>query len=117
LPDNTISQILEDEAGRLWLGTSVGIACVSKRGLNDFTTGRSPTIYAQLYNRTEGMLSEECTGGYFPAGLKTTSGLLWFSTLKGAVVVDPRNHPTNAPIPSVALEEILVDGVPDPEFQ
>ena len=116
LPDNTISQILEDNAERLWLGTSAGIVCVSKRSLNDFTTGRTPTVFSLLYNRSEGMLSEECTGGFYPAGYKAASGLLWFSTAKGAVIVDPNNQPTNAPVPSVVLEEILVDGVPVPEF-
>src|SRR5437763_13749625 len=56
------------------------------------------------------MLSEECTGGFCPAGLKTQSGLLWFSTMKGIVVVDPRPHKADAPAPEVVLEETLVDG-------
>jgi ligand-binding sensor domain-containing protein/signal transduction histidine kinase len=112
LPDNTISQILEDDAGRLWLGTSGGIACVSKRGLDDFAAGKTPAVYSQLFGRTEGMLAEECVGGFHPAGLKTASGQLWFSTVKGAVVVEPRAQPTNAAPPSVVLEEVLVDGVP-----
>ncbi len=60
------------------------------------------------------MLSEECTGGFCPAGLKTKSGQLWFSTLKGVVVVDPRLQPGTEPMPNTVLEEVLVDGVPDP---
>jgi signal transduction histidine kinase/ligand-binding sensor domain-containing protein len=115
LPDNTISQILEDDADRLWLGTSGGIACVGKRGLDDFSAGRSPAIYSQLFGRAEGMLSEQCIGGFHPAGLKTKSGQLWFSTSKGAVVVDPRSQPTNAPVLSVVIEEVLVDGIPTSE--
>jgi signal transduction histidine kinase len=60
------------------------------------------------------MLSEECTGGFYPAGLKTKSGLLWFSTLKGVAVVNPRVQPTTTLMPNTVLEEVLVDGVPDP---
>jgi signal transduction histidine kinase len=117
LPDNTVSQILEDHAGRLWLGSNRGIACVNKNELEELAAGRIPAVYPQVYGRTEGMPSEECTGGFSPAGLKTKSGLLWFSTLKGIVVADPSPHTASAAIPPVALEEVLLDGVPDAEFR
>jgi ligand-binding sensor domain-containing protein/signal transduction histidine kinase len=114
LPDDTISQILEDGEGRLWLGSNRGIACVSKRELDGLTPGK--ILHPLIYGRTEGMLSEECTGGFYPAGLKTKSGLLWFSTLKGIVVVDPRSQMVKTSPPTVRLEEVLVDGAPVPEF-
>ena len=114
LPDNNISQIIEDNAGRLWLGTSGGIACVSKRRLDELASGKISTVYPRLFGRAEGMLSEECTGGFCPAGLKSKSGLLWFSTLKGVAVVNPRVLPTIIAIPNTVLEEVLVDGVPVP---
>jgi ligand-binding sensor domain-containing protein/signal transduction histidine kinase len=110
LPDNTISQILEDGFGSLWLGTKRGIARVSKTELEDLATGKISSLYPQLYGRFEGMLSEECTGGFHPAGLKTKAGLLWFSTLKGVVVADPRPQPAPSPPPAVVLELVLVDG-------
>jgi len=111
LPDNTISQILEDNSGRLWLGNNRGIACVGKTDLEEITSGKKLVLYPQVYGRMEGMLSEECTGGFCPAGLKTKSGSLWFSTSKGITVAD--SHPPNdaAPPPAVILEEVLVDGV------
>jgi ligand-binding sensor domain-containing protein/signal transduction histidine kinase len=117
LPDDTISQILEDDTGRLWLGTSRGIVCVEKHRLDELAAGRLAAVVPKLFGRGDGMLSEECTGGFCPAGLKTKSGLLWFSTLKGVVVVNPRAQ-IGAPEPSkVVLEEIRVDGVPEPSFQ
>jgi hypothetical protein len=111
LPDNTISQILEDGKGRLWLGSNRGIACVGKRELEELVAGKIAVVYPQVYGRAEGMPSEECTGGFYPAGLKTQSGQLCFSTLKGIVVVDPRLRTAEAPAPAVVLEETLVDGV------
>jgi ligand-binding sensor domain-containing protein/signal transduction histidine kinase len=116
LPDNTISQILEDDFGRLWLGSNRGIACVSKQELMDLEAGKISALYPQVYGRDEGMPSEECTSGFYPAGLKTHSGLLWFSTLKGIVVTDPRPRVANAAAPTVALEEALVDGTPAPKI-
>ena len=111
LPDDTISQILEDDMGRLWLGSNRGIACVSKAELAELAAGKLTVIYPQAYGRAEGMVSEECTGGYFPAGLKMKAGRLSFSTLKGIVVVDPRSQAADPAPPAVVLEETLVDGV------
>lgn len=112
LPDNTISHILEDDTGRLWLGCDRGIVCVSKRELEELASREITTVYPQSYGRSEGMLSEECSSGFFPAGLKTKSGLLWFSTLKGVVAVDPRLNTASELPPTVVLEEVLLDGNP-----
>ena len=112
LPDNTISQILEDDSERLWLGSNRGLACISKRELEQLAAGSIPAVYPQLYGRAEGMPEEQCTGGFCPAGLKAKSGRLWFSTLRGVVVVDPRPQRTDAPAPTVLLEQVLVDGLP-----
>lgn len=110
LPDNTISQILEDDSDRLWLGSNRGLACVSKKELKELAAGKSHKVYPQLYGRAEGMFSDECTGGFCPAGLKSKSGRLWFPTLKGlAVAAPPRSE--DSPVPPVLLEEILVDGI------
>ena len=112
LPDNTVSVILEDDSGHLWLGGNRGIACVGKADFAALASGHASALYPQVYGQTEGLLSEECTGGFCPAGLKTKSGLLWFPTLKGIVAVDPRPRTPSAPAPLVALESVLVDGVP-----
>lgn len=111
LPDNTISQIMEDGQGRLWLGSNRGIACVGKRELEELVAGKIAVVYPQVYGRAEGMPSEECMGGFYPAGLKTQSGQLCFSTLKGIVVADPRSRTAEPPAPAVVLEETMLDGV------
>jgi len=124
LPDNTISQILEDDNGRLWLGGNRGIICVKKRelpgatdasSLEDLAERRIAAVYPQIYGREDGMVSEECISGCFPIGLKAKSGLLWFPTQQGIVVVDPHRPIADPPPPAVSIEEILVDGVPTSE--
>ena len=126
LPDNTISEILDDDKGRLWLGSNRGIACLNKEELQDFISGKIAAVYPQVFGRAEGMLSDECVGGFCPSGLKTASGRLWFPTLKGLVVVDPGVRLSKLPVPPVLLEQVSVDGVShsvygmfagrDPEF-
>ena len=112
LPDNTISQILEDDDGRLWLGNNRGIACVQESELEAVGSGKQPLLYPQIYNRESGMLSEECTGGYFPAALRTKSGLLCFATTKGIVTLNPKLKATRPAPPPVIIEEMLVDAEP-----
>ena len=108
LPDNSILQILEDDSGRLWLGTSRGIVCVSKSQLEKLSAGKTALVYPKVFD-----LAVECTGGFCPAGLKTKSGLLWFPTTKGTMVVAPNTLTAETTMPGVKLEEIFVDGVPD----
>jgi ligand-binding sensor domain-containing protein/signal transduction histidine kinase len=112
LPDNTISQIFEDDDGNLWLGGNRGIARVKKRDFDDLVAHKIPAVYPLVYSRADGMLSEECSSGFSPAGLKSKDGLLWFPTLKGIVVIDPQ-HAVSSPAPAVVLEQTLVDGVPE----
>lgn len=112
LPDNTISQILEDSDGNLWVGGDRGIFRVNKRDLDELAAHKIPAVYPQIYGFADGMLSEECTSGFFPAGLKTQTGSLWFPTLKGIVAIDPY-HTVASPAPAVVFEQVLVDGVPD----
>jgi ligand-binding sensor domain-containing protein/signal transduction histidine kinase len=116
LPDDTISQIQEDDDGRLWLGGNHGVACISKRELDELADGTIPNVFPHVYGKVEGMLSEECASGFFPAGLKTHSGLVWFSTLKGVVVLNPRHLAPAAPPPMAVLENVLVDGKSVPAF-
>ncbi len=111
LPDNTISQIVEDDSGRLWLGSNHGLACVSKHDLAEYAAGKMHSVYPILFGRAEGMPSEECSGGFNPAGLKTKSGQLWFPTMKGIVAIEPRSQTSDTPPPTVLLEETLVDGI------
>jgi len=55
------------------------------------------------------MLSRECNSGQ-PAGFQSSDGKLWFPTIKGIAMIDPRNMPVNTQPPPVAVERAVVDG-------
>lgn len=110
LPDEVISQIVADDLGNLWFGCNQGIFRVAVREFDAVMAGRAQTVNAISYGRAEGMESLECTGGFHPAGLKTRDGRLWFSTVKGLVMVDPANITPNELSPPVAIDEVQVDG-------
>jgi ligand-binding sensor domain-containing protein len=110
LGDDTVSQILEDDEGRLWLGCNRGIFRVSKADLNALAAGKSTLIHSRAYGVGDGMPVEECSDGFCPAGLKTKSGMLCFSTVKGVVLIDPRRPEVDTQPPSVLFEDVVVAG-------
>lgn len=109
---DTVSQIVDDAMGHLWLGSNRGIWRVRKADLEALAAGRTAFVHPRVFGRSDGMAAEECSTGFFPAGLRLASGDLCFSTVKGLVVVDPTRNDANAPPPQVWLEETVLNGVP-----
>jgi len=111
---NTVSQIVEDDYGHLWLGANRGILRVRKSELDDLARGAISFLHPRAYGLNDGMPAEECSGGFSPAGLKTREGLICFSTVRGLIFLDPHQQEEIAPSPTVLLEEVLVNGKPVP---
>ncbi|MGE5339879.1 MAG: two-component regulator propeller domain-containing protein [Candidatus Omnitrophota bacterium] len=107
--DDIIYAILEDDGGDLWMSCNKGIFRVNKKKLNDYLDGKATTFPCISYNEKDGMRSRECNGGS-PAGWKTRDGKLWFPTIKGAVMIDPKPTPANRYVPPVLIESIVADG-------
>lgn len=111
LEDDVISQILEDEFGYLWLGSNRGILRMSKEAFDAYASGHASVVENQSYGKSEGLLSLECTGGFSPAGLKAEDGSLWFSTVKGAVRIEP-SRMVNVPSANTAANSVLFNPLP-----
>jgi signal transduction histidine kinase/ligand-binding sensor domain-containing protein len=110
LGDEVISQILEDDQGNLWLGGNHGIFRVSKRELRAVAAGKAAAVHPLALDESDGMGVAECTGSYSPAGLRSQSGTLYFSTVRGVVAVDPKQFGPSAAPPAVLIEAAKLDG-------
>ena len=55
------------------------------------------------------MRNSECNGAAQQSGWKMKDGTLWFATVQGVAIVDPKNTKPNRFAPIVLLEEALVD--------
>lgn len=111
LPNDYISQILEDSRGNLWLGTRSGIVRVRKHELNDYANERGVQPDFITYGKNAGLPALECfSGGSQPGCWRARDGRLWFGTLRGAVWIDPARLRTNLVPPPVHIEDVLVDG-------
>jgi len=109
LPIGMICQILDDNRGRLWLGTHHGIFCVSKQAVVACMDGNPAKVDYIAYTRHDGLPSLECSDGYQPACWHDPDGKLWFTTIQGAVWVNPDELVAKSPAPPVLIEEFRVD--------
>jgi signal transduction histidine kinase/ligand-binding sensor domain-containing protein/CheY-like chemotaxis protein len=105
--DEVIHQILEDDAGRLWMNTNRGIFWVARAELNAFADGRASRIHSTTYSERDGIRNREGNGGVQPAGAKGRDGRLWFPTQDGVVVVDPAKVRRDQLAPPLVVEQVV----------
>ena len=110
--DDTAFHILEDAQGRFWMSCNRGIYRVRRADLEAFAAGKIRRIPSASFGEPDGMAAAEGSGASHPGALVSRDGRLWFPTIGGLSVVDPRKVRDNLRPPSVVLEEVLAGGRP-----
>jgi signal transduction histidine kinase/ligand-binding sensor domain-containing protein/CheY-like chemotaxis protein len=110
LGDDAIFRILEDRSGNLWMSSNRGVFRVSLESLNRFAEGSIDLIPSILFGTRDGMATRECNGSFQPAGWKARDGRLWFPTMQGVVVVDPKALSKDVSEQSTYVEQMFVNG-------
>ncbi len=105
LPNNVVYQIQEDDRGRLYFSTNRGIARVTL----DDPGGKKATL--ETFGLEDGLPSLECNRG---AAFRDDEGRLWFGTLAGAAMFDPRRELPDTTPKRLNLEAVFVNERPVP---
>jgi signal transduction histidine kinase/ligand-binding sensor domain-containing protein len=105
-------QVLDDDRGFLWGGTSQGIARIAKQALADLEAGRRPSIGMMSFHASDQRREVAAVRARQPGAWKARDGRLWFATSRGLVTIDPARLRANSRPPSVVIEQALVDGRP-----
>src|SRR5207244_10001355 len=71
--------------------------------------GRTSEVPFQVFDRSDGIPTMDMSA-HQPNAVKDAAGRLWFATMRGAALVDPRVVRINTLPPPVAIEELLLDG-------
>jgi len=108
--DDDIYGIVEDDQDRLWMPCSKGIFYVSRSDLRRFASGALHRLICTPFSPTDALRTVECKSGVQPAAARMGDGRLWFSTVRGVIVVDPERLRRKAPPPPVVVEEMVVNG-------
>lgn len=112
LPDDVISQLVEDDRGRLWFGSRRGIFWAAKKELLSFVQGETPRVSGVTFGKSEGLAGVYCLSTCQPASWKSRDGWLWFTTHQGVLALNPAAMKPNAQPPPVYIEELLVNDRP-----
>ena len=105
---DAVQRVLEDGRGYLWLTSNHGIFRVSRAELESAAT-HGQLLHPVGFSTGNGMHAAECNNGQQGA-VRTRDGRLWFATLKGLAMADPRRIRLNAVPPPVVIESVLAGG-------
>jgi signal transduction histidine kinase len=111
LPDLRLTCILEGDRGDFWFGSLGGILRANRRELIDRARNPARPLHWLRLDRSDGLPTRECIGGYQPAGWKGRDGLLWFPTGSGVARVRPDLVEVNRVPPPVFLRSTRINGV------
>ena len=109
--NDEVYEIVEDDFGYFWMSCRKGVFRVSRKELEPSGRQAGKPLACTAFGRADGMASIQCNGVAKPAGWKAADGRLWFPTIRGVVVVEPRIK-TNERPPPVYIEDVLANGQP-----
>jgi signal transduction histidine kinase/ligand-binding sensor domain-containing protein len=109
LPENYLRCVLDDGLGHLWVASLGNLFRLDKAELHALFTHQLTRVTPLRFDASDGLRATEGLLTNNP-GFRAADGRLWFATVKGAVVVDPRRVSTDRPAPPVTIESLAVDG-------
>ena len=118
LPCDAAHWDIEDDADSVWLYMSCGLIRIPAVDVEAWAAGvdndRDPTraVHITVFDSSDGVKTRADAAGYSPQAAKSADGRIWFSSLEGVMVVDPRHLPVNAIPPPVNVEQVTADRRP-----
>jgi ligand-binding sensor domain-containing protein/signal transduction histidine kinase len=108
-----VYQIREDADSNLWVGGRREIIRISRSELDAYPQRGTNTLSVLTYNLSDSMQNVECSiNTHYAADSSNKSKGLMFATIGGLLVIDPEKITSNQLVPSVLIEEILLDNQP-----
>src|SRR5918993_3442617 len=110
LPIDTLFQVVDDQAGSLWLTSNRGVMRVQRSEAEAVLDGQRKTLNPDQFGEADGLASSQCNGGSGPAAIRDAQGRIWVATARGAAAVDPKVlHSYRRAVAPVVIEQILAD--------
>lgn len=105
LAEDVVTSLLTDDAGNLWMGGNQSIHRVSLRELGEFLDGTRPVVRGVAHAQADGIEVPETAG---QPGVRDDLGQLWFPTINGIVVADPRLAlAVDSIVPEIRIHDLI----------
>ena len=112
LGEDTISQIIEDRRGWLWLGGDHGIFRVRMHELDDLTSGKVKRVQSFHYGADQALPRLHARWSASPGAVSSGDGRLWMP-METALAVGYPDRVREQPLaPPVQIQRVLVDEKP-----
>lgn len=105
--DNSIYDVLEDGYGNLWLPSAFGIIKLKKQELEKFVIDTSGFYSQRVFDRSDGMKSNNCVGA--TKSMVAQNGQVLFTTSGGVAIIDPKTIEDADGFESVIFESMFGD--------
>lgn len=112
--ENDLHVAFDDGAGSFWCSSNRGLARVRRASLEAVALGKGARVEQRVFGLAHGLGNAELNGGIDPAATRDSSGRLWFPTVEGVAFVDPAEAEWAATPPRPLIEDVTVDGFPQP---
>ena len=109
LASNSIYQILEDPAQRMWLSGPSTISSVDENSFHEDPDASSTLLSVSHYTMPYIAEDAQFYGGRQPSGYVAPDGTVWFPSSKGAIHV-VSEEPSIPTVPRVLLQRVTLDG-------
>ena len=83
---------------------------VARGELRDFAAGRIARLNSTPFSPMDALRTIECKAGVQPSVWRMHDGRIWFSTIRGLIVIDPSNLQRKLPPTPVVIEDVVVNG-------
>ena len=116
LPCDAVHWVIQDNDHSFWLLMPCALVRIARSEVDawaavaDKDKDTKRMIQATVFGSSDGVRSSGRPHGYSPQVTRSSDGKLWFATLDGVSVIDPRHLPFNKVPPSVLIEQITADG-------
>lgn len=101
--------IIEDKNGFFWIPTNKGLFQVSRKALLNYIKNKNNSIYYHLYNKLDGILTNEFNGGCQPCGNSLKNNEIVFPSMNGFVFFNPYKLTPLLPGKKLFIDKVIVD--------
>lgn len=114
LPCDAVHSMVEDDDRASWVHTACGLVHIARSDLDAWGSAvdngnAPPKVRATVLDSSDGIRSVATKPTFSPSATKSRDGKLWFVTLGGVEVVDPRHLSFNKLPPPVHVEQVTAD--------
>ena len=106
----TVHAFIEDKKGNFWLPTNDGLYVVKKADLTDYAHGKIPDVYFHMFNRLNGLRTNEFNGGCDPSYVWLKDSLLSLPSMEGLVWLYPNRLNIEYPSNKIYIDYLSING-------